>query len=175
MRADGKRVIVTAGAAGIGRAVVSVLRAAGARTHACDIDRKALAALDAEFPDVTTSVCDVSDPAAVDALFMDASAALGGLDALVNNAGIAGPTAPTENIDTAAWQQTLAVNLSGQFYCARRAIPLLKAAQGGSIVNMASVAGRVGYPLRAAYAASKWGVVGLSHTLAAELGPFAIR
>lgn len=99
----------------------------------------------------------------------------GGLDALVNNAGIAGPTGPIDAIDVAAWQRTIGVNLSGQFYCARRAAPMLKAAGGGAIVNLSSAAGRFGYPLRAPYAASKWGVVGLSHTLAAELGAYGIR
>ena len=167
--------MVTAGAAGIGRAIIGALREAGARIHACDVDEAALNSLRQNDPGITTTVCDVADPVAVDALFADAEAALGGLDALVNNAGIAGPTAPVESIDVEAWQRTLAVNLSGQFYCARRAAPLLKAAGGGAIVNMSSAAGRFGYPLRAPYAASKWGVVGLSHTLAAELGPYNIR
>lgn len=175
LRVDGRRVAVTAGAAGIGRAVVGALHDAGARIHACDVDSAALNNLPRDFPGVTTSLCDVSDPAAVDRFFADVETALGGLDALVNNAGIPGPTAPIESVDVEAWQRTLAVNLSGQFYCARRAAPLLKAAGGGAIVNMSSAAGRFGYPLRAPYAASKWGVVGLSHTLAAELGPYGIR
>ncbi len=172
---DGRRVIVTAGAGGIGREIVRTLREAGARIHACDIDSAALAKLKADFSGVTTSLCDVGDPAAVDAMFAESQAALGGLDALVNNTGIAGPTGPIESLDIGAWEKTLAINLSGQFYCARLAAPLLKAAGGGAIVNMSSAAGRFGYPLRAPYAASKWGVVGLSHTLAAELGPFGIR
>lgn len=167
--------MVTAGAAGIGRAIIGALHGAGARIHACDVDKVALDSLPRDFPGVTTSVCDVADPAAVDHLFADAESALGGLDALVNNAGVAGPTAPVESIEIEAWQRTLAVNLSGQFYCARRAAPLLKAAGGGAIVNMSSAAGRFGYPLRLPYSASKWGVVGLSHTLAAELGPYGIR
>jgi len=175
LRIDGRRVIVTAGAGGIGRETVRTLREAGARIHACDIDSAALAKLRTDFPGVTTSLCDVGDPAAVDAMFAESQGALGGLDALVNNAGIAGPTAPIESLDIGAWQKTLAINLSGQFYCARLAAPLLKAAGGGAIVNMSSAAGRFGYPLRAPYAASKWGVVGLSHTLAAELGLFGIR
>lgn len=175
LRVEGRRIIVTAGAAGIGRAIIGALHGAGARIHACDVDKAALDNLPRDFPGVTTSVCDVADPLAVDRLFADAESSLGGLDGLVNNAGIAGPTAPVESIDIEAWQRTLAVNLSGQFYCARRAVPLLKAAGGGAIVNISSVAGRFGYPLRSPYAASKWGVVGLSHTLAAELGPYGIR
>lgn len=175
LRLDGRRVLVTAGAAGIGRAIVGALGKAGARIHTCDLDEAALRTLRRELPEVSASVCDVADPAAVDRLFAEAEAALGGLDALINNAGIAGPTAPVEATEIAAWERTLAVNLSGAFYCARRATPLLKAAGGGAIVNISSAAGRFGYPLRAPYAASKWGIVGLSHTLAAELGADGIR
>lgn len=175
LRADGKRVVVTAGAAGIGRAIVGTLVSAGARVHTCDIDATALAALAREVAGVTTTPCDVADPAAVERLFAEAELALGGLDALVNNAGIAGPTQPVDAIEVADWNRTIAVNLSGQFHCARKAVPLLKAAGGGAIVNISSAAGRFGFPLRSPYAASKWGVVGLSHTLAAELGAFGIR
>jgi NAD(P)-dependent dehydrogenase (short-subunit alcohol dehydrogenase family) len=171
----GKRVVVTAGAAGIGRAIVGLLAAAGARVHTCDVDGAALAALPREVPGVSVTPCDVADRAAVDRLFADAEAKLGGLDALVNNAGIAGPTGAVDAIDPAEWDRTLAVNLTGQFNCARRAVPLLKAAGGGAIVNISSAAGRFGFPLRSPYAASKWGVVGFSHTLAAELGAFGIR
>ncbi len=175
LRLDGKRVLVTAGAAGIGRAAVDLFHGAGARLHVCDIDADALAALRADRPDVGTTHCDVADSAAVDRLFDDLRDRLGGLDVLVNNAGVAGPTKPVDQIADAEWDRTLAVNITGQFYCARRAVPLLKAAGGGAIVNMSSAAGRFGYPLRSPYAASKWAVVGLTHTLAAELGPCNIR
>jgi len=175
LRLDGRRVLVTAGGAGIGRAIAGLLHGAGARLHCCDVDPASLEALRRELPGVGTTLCDVADPAAVERLFAEVGAALGGLDALVNNAGIAGPTGGVEETTVEAWQQTLAVNLSSMFYCARLAVPLLKAAGGGAIVNMSSAAGRFGYPLRAPYAASKWGVVGLSHTLAAELGRFNIR
>ncbi len=170
-----KRVLVTAGAAGIGRAIVETCRAAGARLYVCDIDAAALDSLRAEDPEIGTSLCDVADSAAVGRLFDEVNAALGGLDALVNNAGIAGPTKPVEEIADEEWERTLAINITGQFYCARRAVPLLKAAGGGAIVNMSSAAGRFGYPLRSPYAASKWAAVGFSHTLAVELGPQNIR
>ncbi len=175
LRLDGKRVLVTAGAAGIGRATVEAFRAAGARLFVCDLDADALATLGAVHADIGLRLCDVADSAAVDALFADVAARLGGLDVLVNNAGIAGPTKPVDEIADAEWQRTLAVNITGQFHCARRAVPLLKAAGGGAIVNLSSAAGRFGFPLRSPYAASKWAVVGFSHTLAAELGAFGIR
>ena len=100
---------------------------------------------------------------------------LGGLDVLVNNAGIAGPTAAVESVTPAEWDRTLAVNLSGQFYCARLAVPALKQAGGGSIINISSTSGRTGLPLRVAYAVSKHAVMGLTETLARELGPDGIR
>lgn len=172
---SGKRVLVTAGAAGIGRTIVDFCVEAGARLQVCDIDADALAALAKAHPEVGTSLCDVSDRTAVERLFDELEGRLGGLDALVNNAGISGPTKPVEEIADEEWDQTLAVNITGQFYCARRAVPLLKAAGGGAIVNLSSAAGRFGYPLRSPYAASKWAVVGFSHTLAAELGMHNIR
>ncbi len=175
LRVEGQRVLVTAGGAGIGRAIVEALHASGAKVHCCDLDAASLEDLRRELPGVGASLCDVADPVAVERLFVDAAATLGGLDALVNNAGISGPTGPVDEISIEDWQRTLSVNLSSQFYCARLATPLLKAAGGGAIVNLSSAAGRFGYPLRAPYAASKWGVVGLSHTLAAELGAFNIR
>lgn len=171
----GTRALVTAGAGGIGYAIAATLRGAGAAVHICDIDAGRLAARKAEWPDAGTTVADVADLAQVDRLFDEVEAHLGGLDILVNNAGIAGPTGPVEELDPAAWDRTIAVNLSSQFYCARRGVPLLKAAGGGLIVNLSSVAGLFGYPLRAPYAASKWAVIGLTKTLAMELGDFGIR
>ena len=166
------RVLVTAGASGIGLATADAFLRDGARVHVCDVDEARLSALR---PRMTTSVCDVSDAAAVARLFSEAKAALGGLDVLVNNAGIAGPTAPCEEVALADWERTLAVNLTGQFLCAQRAIPLLKASANASMANLSSAAGRFGFPGRTAYAASKWGVVGLTKSLSMELGPFGIR
>ena len=172
---ENKRVVVTAGGAGIGRAIAEAFSASGARVHVCDIDADSLASLGEEAPEIGRSLADVSDPAEVARLFDDALAGLGGLDVLVNNAGIAGPIGRVEDCDTDAWRQTLAVNLDGAFHCSRHAIPVLKQAGGGSIVNIASTAGLFGYPLRAPYVASKWGLVGLTKTLAIELGPWGIR
>jgi NAD(P)-dependent dehydrogenase (short-subunit alcohol dehydrogenase family) len=175
LQMDGLRVLVTAGAAGIGLATARTFAREGARVVICDVDAKALAGLGATDPGFAQVVCDVADPAAVARLFDAVTATLGGLDALINNAGIAGPTAACEDVTLADWQRTLAVNLTGQFLCAQRAIPLLKASSNASIANLSSAAGRFGYPMRSPYAASKWGVVGLTKALAGELGPFGIR
>jgi NAD(P)-dependent dehydrogenase (short-subunit alcohol dehydrogenase family) len=120
LRADGQRVLVTAGASGIGRAIVDALVEAGARVHVCDVDQSTLEGLRQALPTVGTTLADVSDEPAVDRLFEDVRAGLGGLDVLVNNAGIAGPTAPIEEITTADWRRCIEVDLTGQFFCARR-------------------------------------------------------
>lgn len=172
---EGQRVLVTAGAAGIGRVVARRFLEAGGRVHLCDVDRAALDDVRSALPEAGVSEADVSDEAAVDRLFEAVEAQLGGLDVLVNNAGIAGPTGPVEELSLADWQRTLAVNLDGQFLCVRRAVPLLKAAGGGLIVNLSSAAGVFGFPLRTPYSASKWGVVGFTKSLAMELGPDKIR
>ena len=172
---NGKRVVVTAGAQGIGLAITEAFVAAGAQVHICDINENFLAAAKAKFPAVSQSRTDVADEAQVDVMFAELGKRWGGLDVLVNNAGIAGPTAKVEDIDLTEWSQTIAVNLTGPFLCTRRAVPLLKAAGGGSIVNLSSIAGRLGFPLRTPYSASKYGVIGLTETWAMELGPSNIR
>jgi NAD(P)-dependent dehydrogenase (short-subunit alcohol dehydrogenase family) len=172
---NGKRVLVTAGAQGIGLAITEAFVAAGAQVHICDVSDDFLASAKQKLPQVSQSRTDVSSESQVDAMFAELAARWGGLDVLVNNAGIAGPTAKVEDTDLAAWDQTLAVNLTGPFLCTRRAVPLLKAAGGGSIVNLSSVAGRLGFPLRTPYSASKFGVIGLTETWAMELGPSHIR
>ena len=174
-QAEGLRVLVTAGAAGIGGAITAALAAEGARLHVCDVAEAALARCRASVPGVATTLADVSDEAAVDRLFDEVEARLGGLDVLVNNAGIAGPTGAVEDIAVADWRRCIDVDLTGQFLCARRAVPLIKAAGGGAIVNMSSSAGRFGYAFRTPYAAAKWGVIGLTQSLAKELGPANIR
>jgi NAD(P)-dependent dehydrogenase (short-subunit alcohol dehydrogenase family) len=172
---SGLRAIVTAAGAGIGRAIAATLLEHGARVHICDIVEERLAECKKAMPEIGVTLADVSNPGQVDRLFDEAWAHLGGLDLLVNNAGIAGPTGPIEEIAPTEWERTMAVNIHSHFYCARRATPLLKAARGGLIVNLSSAAGLFGYPLRAPYAASKWAVIGLTKTLAMELGEFGIR
>ena len=169
------RVLVTAGAAGIGLATVQAFLREGARVHLCDVDEEALGRVAREAPGASVSACDVADPAAVERLFAEATAALGGLDTLVNNAGIAGPTAACESVALDDWRRTLDVNLTGTFLCTQRAIPLLRASRNASIANLSSAAGRFGFPLRTPYAASKWGIVGFTKSLSIELGPAGIR
>ncbi len=173
--AQGLRVLVTAGAAGIGRAIAGTFLDHGARVHVCDVDRAALDEARRLMPAVTQTVADVARLADVERLFADVRRDLGGLDVLVNNAGIAGPTARVEDIAPEDWDRCIAVDLNGMFYCTRLAMPLLKAAGGGSIINLSSVAGRLGFPLRSPYAAAKWGVVGFTKSLAIEAGPDGVR
>jgi NAD(P)-dependent dehydrogenase (short-subunit alcohol dehydrogenase family) len=170
-----KRVLVTAGAQGIGRSIAEVFLAAGAEVHICDVNDAFLASARETMPGASQSKTDVSDEAQVDAMFAELQKRWGTLDVLVNNAGIAGPTAALADTALADWNQTIGVNLTGVFLCARRAVPMLLAAGGGSIVNLSSVAGRLGFPLRTPYSASKFGVVGLTETWAMELGPQNIR
>src|SRR6516165_7390568 len=171
----GLRVIVTAGAAGIGREVARAFMREGALVHVCDVDRHALAALATSDPKLKASLCDVSDREAV-TRFIDTTAdVLGGLDCLVNNAGIAGPTGRADEIPPEEWDRTLAVNITGQFNCARAAVRHLADSDNPSIINLSSAAGRFGFPLRTPYAASKWAVVGFTKSLAMELGPLNIR
>ncbi len=172
LSATGLRVLVTAGAAGIGRVIAQAFIDSGARVHVCDVDEHALKVLPAK---ITHSRADVASLADVDRLFHDVERSLGGLDVLVNNAGIAGPTAKVEDIRPEDWDRCIAVDLNGMFYCTRKAMPLIKASGGGSIINLSSTAGRLGFPLRSPYAAAKWAVVGFTKTLAAEAGPDKVR
>eukprot|EP01006_Ploeotia_vitrea_P018180 TRINITY_DN49449_c0_g1_i1.p1 TRINITY_DN49449_c0_g1~~TRINITY_DN49449_c0_g1_i1.p1 ORF type:complete len:258 (-),score=34.47 TRINITY_DN49449_c0_g1_i1:56-829(-) len=171
----GTRVLVTASATGIGRCMVDTFRANGAKVYICDVVQTALDAALQEMPDVFGSLCDVSDVNAVEKMFEDVKAKLGGLDVLVNNAGIAGPTAAVEDVAAADWDKCMAVNINGMFYCTKFATPLLKQSGGGAIINISSQAGRFGFALRTPYAASKWAVIGFSKSLAIELGPSNIR
>jgi len=168
----GLRVMVTAGAGGIGLAIARACVREGARVHVCDVDELALAKVDRP---ITTSVCDVSDRARVGRFFEEGLAKLGGLDCLVNNAGIAGPTGRVEEIDPAEWDRCIAIDLTGQFNCARLAVPHLRKSSNASMMNVSSQAGHLGFALRTPYASAKWGVIGLSKSLSIELGDDGIR
>lgn len=167
---SGRRVIITAGASGIGAALADAFSERGARVHLCDVDDGALSRCRHAW-----SRADVSRRDDIDRYMETALAHLGGLDVLVNNAGIAGPTASVTDIEPADLSATLDINLASQFHTVRHAVPALREAGGGSIINISSVAGRMGLPMRTPYAASKWGVVGLTRSLAVELGAYGIR
>jgi NAD(P)-dependent dehydrogenase (short-subunit alcohol dehydrogenase family) len=171
----GQRVLVTAGAAGIGLAIAERLERDGAQVLVCDVSQDALGAFAERHPKAHAVAADVADETAVETLIGQVRERLGGLDALINNAGIAGPTGAVEAIDPADWRRCIEVCLTGQFLCAHYAVPLIKAAGGGSIVNMSSAAGRHGYAFRTPYSAAKFGVIGLTQSLAKELGPSNIR
>jgi len=171
----GLRVLVTAGANGIGLAIARAFAGEGAKVHVCDVDTEALKALKTSDPMLTQTVCDVSNRAAVKSLFAEAATALGGLDVLVNNAGIAGPTAKIEDMNPEDWDRCLEICLTGQFNCTRLAVPLLRESKNASIVNISSAAGRLGFAMRTPYAAAKWGVIGFTKSLSIELGPDNIR
>lgn len=172
----GLRVLVTGGASGIGAVIAGAFREAGSRVHICDVDRAALDSYTARHPGVTASMADVSISAEVDCVIDDVGTALGGLDVLINNAGIAGPTHPIEDIESTDWDRTIAVNLNGQFYFARRAVPLLKQSRTNPcLIALSSVAGRLGYAYRTPYASTKWAIVGMMKSLAIELGSHDIR
>lgn len=168
-------VLVTAGGSGIGRVITESFLSLGARVHICDISQTMLDECQTVNPVVTASLCDVSDPGQVQSLFDTIKTEYGRLDILINNAGIAGPTALVEEIEIESWRQTIDIDLSGTFYVTRLAVPMLKHNGGGSIVNMSSSAGLHGCPGRSPYVASKWAIVGLSKTWAMELGPYNIR
>ncbi|KUF09973.1 SDR family oxidoreductase [Pseudoponticoccus marisrubri] len=168
----GLRVLITAGAGGIGQAIARGFAETGARVHISDVDAEAVKSVTGGA--ITGSVADASDEAQTHALFDAAREHLGGLDVVIANAGVAGPTANVGQISQAEWDQCLEVNLRGAYLAARFGEAELKASRG-SFIAMASVAGRLPYAFRTPYAASKWGVVGLAKSLAAELGPEGVR
>jgi NAD(P)-dependent dehydrogenase (short-subunit alcohol dehydrogenase family) len=170
-----QRVLITAGASGIGREFARAFAAIGAKVFVCDIDLKSLEALAREIPGLVAKPCDMASRGQIERMVPEAVAALGGLDVLINNAGIAGLTLPVEQYPPDDWDKVIAVNLTAMFDVSRLAIPHLKQSKFGCIINMASIAGRFGFANRSPYAATKWGVIGLTKTLAMELGEWGIR
>jgi len=171
----GLRVLVTAGASGIGAAIATAFAEIGAEIHICDIDDAALAAFQKSFPSCQATHADVADEAQVAALFETQRTRFGGLDVLVNCAGIAGPTAGVDKITEQEWKRTIDINLNGQYRCLHHGVPMLKASKAASIICISSVAGRLGIPWRTPYVATKWAIVGIAKSLAVELGPDNIR
>lgn len=169
------RVLVTAGAAGLGLEIARAFLQSGDRVVVCDADTHALQRLAQQGEPLLGLLCDVTDRAACGRMAADAAAHLSGIDVLVNNAGVAGPTGLLEDLDPLAWDRTVAVNLTGTFNVTRHVIPRLKREGGGAMINIGSAAGRLGFPQRSAYSATKWALVGLTKTLAIELGPWNVR
>ena len=170
-----QRVLVTAGASGIGKEIARAFVASGATVCVCDIDTTAPQTAAKEIPGLLIQVCDISRRQDIERMVPAAVAALGGLDVLVNNAGISGPTAPVEEMNPDAWEKVMQVDLTGTFNVTRMAIPHLKKSSAGAIINMSSVAGRFGYANRSPYCTAKWGLIGFTKTLSIELGAHGVR
>ena len=170
------KVLITAGGAGIGRVIAEKLCAGGARVHVTDISEEAIAEATSGTPVLTGSRSDASDVKDADCLLKEVEEKLDGLDMLVNNVGIAGPTGGIETYEDSDAEESIDVNLTSHFYMLKRFVPLLKnSTKNPSILAMSSVGGRLGYGLRTPYAAAKWGIIGMVKSLAVELGPFGIR
>ncbi len=170
-----RRVLITGGGAGLGRAMAEAFVAAGDRVAICDADAEAVAATAQALPGQIAAQVDVTDEAGMTAFLHEVEAAWGGVDIVCANAGTGGPAGRIEDLDYAAWKSCLDVNLSGTFLTCRWAARLMRRQGAGLIVITSSTAGLFGYPLRSPYATAKWGLVGLTKTLAMELGPAGVR
>ena len=175
---NNKKIIISAGASGIGWATAKVCLSKGAIVYLCDIDEKSLNKIK-KHPLINKKLfsylCDASDESDVSNFFNKISKKTKKIDALINNVGIAGPTGTIDKLNSEDWEKTLKTNVISHFYFTKLAIPMLKKNKGGSIINISSGAGIMGFPLRSPYAASKWAVIGVTKTLAIELGKFKIR
>ena len=173
-----KKIIISAGASGIGWATSKVCLSKGAYVYLCDINNKSLNKIKKNplyNKRLFAYECDASDEDEVSNFFNEVNKKTKKIDALINNVGIAGPTGTIEKLSSDDWEQTLKINVISHFYFTKLAIPMLKKNKGGSIINISSGAGIMGFPLRSPYAASKWAVIGVTKTLAMELGKFKIR
>ena len=170
-----QRVVVTGGAAGIGRAIAARFISSGARVAICDADPVAVEAFAVEFPGALYGTADVTSEQEMAAFLGEVETAWGGVDVVCANAGTGGPAGPIEDLAYDEWQHCVATNVHGSFLTCRWAAKLMKSQGSGLIVMTSSTAGIMGYPLRSPYAAAKWAVVGMTKTLAMELGPFGIR
>jgi NAD(P)-dependent dehydrogenase (short-subunit alcohol dehydrogenase family) len=175
---DGRAAIVTGGGSGIGRAVARTLARGGAAVLVVDVVADAAERVTTEITaaggTARAFTADVSDPAAVAAM-VTAAGELGPLRIAVNNAGIAGGSQPVAEVPLDDWRRVIEVNLDSVFYCIRAEVPAMIAAGGGSIVNMASVLGGVGFANAAAYVSAKHGVVGLTKVAALEYAAAGVR
>jgi len=173
-----KKIIISAGASGIGLATTKICLARGAYVYLCDINKKYLVKLN-KHPLKNKRLfvynCDASDENQVSELFKKINKKTKKIDALINNVGIAGPTGFLEKLKSKDWEKTIQIDVNSHFYFTKKAIPLIKKSKNGSIINISSTAGILGFPLRSPYAASKWAIIGITKTLAMELGKFNVR
>ena len=169
------KAVVTAAASGIGLEIAKRFASEGASVFIGDRNADAVARAIAEISGIDGAVVELGDHDQVPEFINQAIATLGGIDVLINNVGIAGPTALLENVTPEDWDNTMRLNLGSHFYCSREVIPAMKRQRSGLIINISSIAGQFGYPFHGPYAISKAGVIALMNTLAMELGPFNIR
>jgi len=168
-------VLISGGASGIGARTAERFLEQGSHVHICDVSEEKVSDFLAANPGASGTAADIGSREDASRVFDDVKRSYDYLDVLVNNAGIAGPSAPVDEHDEDGWGECIRVNLSGTFYMTRRAVPLLRKSGGGAIINISSTAALHGYPLRSAYTASKWAMMGLMKTWAMELGKDGIR
>ena len=173
-----KKIILSAGASGIGLATAKICLARGATVYICDLNSNLLNKLNKhplKNKRLFAYLCDASNEYQVSDFFEKIKKKTKKIDALINNVGISGPTGSLEKLKSKDWENTLHVDVNSHFYFTKNAIPLIKKSKNGSIINISSTAGILGFPLRSPYAASKWAIIGVTKTLAMELGKFNIR
>ena len=168
-------VVVTAGASGIGKTIALAYKNEGCRVYTCDVSEEFILSFKSDAPDVFIQKTDIASFDDVKSFFSNVAQQVESIDILINCAGVAGPTASLQDVDPEEWRRTIAVNLNGMFYSLKEAVPLLKKSHRASIINIASSASFFGFPLRSPYTAAKWAVIGLTKTLAMELGGEGIR
>lgn len=170
-----QRVLITGGASGIGLGLARRFAAQGDRVALCDADGEAVARVAADMPDAIARQADVTDAGQMDGFLSEVEGAWGGVDVVCANAGTGGPAGRIEDLEYDAWAACLSVNLNGAFLTLRWAARLMRAQAAGAIVITSSTSGQWGHPYRSPYAAAKWGLVGLTKTLAMELGEAGVR
>ncbi|MCH2094675.1 MAG: SDR family oxidoreductase [Rhodobacteraceae bacterium] len=170
-----QKVLITGGAAGIGRAIADKFAKEGARLAICDSDPAAVASFRSDHPEALAVVADVTDESAMEVFLAQAETAWGGVDVVCANAGTGGPAGAIETLDYQAWQACIATSVHGAFLTCRWAARIMKQQRAGLITLTSSTAGLYGYPMRSPYASAKWAIIGLMKTLAMELGPEGIR